>query len=68
MRFRHDPRQHSWDGTWTDITRTYITGKASERQKQMQDTAREASEAALNAIALGAVACTESGAGVLTSF
>jgi Xaa-Pro dipeptidase len=42
------------DGTWTDITRTYIAGEPSKRQRHMQDAVREAREAALNAVVPGA--------------
>lgn len=42
------------DGYWTDITRNYIVGAASEKQHSMQSAIVEARDAALKAIAPGA--------------
>jgi Xaa-Pro dipeptidase len=46
------------DGTWTDITRTYIAGEPSPRQRHMQDAVMAARDAALNAVAPGVSAST----------
>ncbi len=42
------------DGLWTDITRTYVLGEPSERQRRMQAAIAEARSAALHTIAPGA--------------
>jgi Xaa-Pro aminopeptidase len=45
------------DGYWTDITRTYIAGRPTERQTSMRAAIMEAREAALGAIRPGVAAC-----------
>jgi Xaa-Pro aminopeptidase len=42
------------DGHWTDITRTYTVGAASERQQKIRDAMMQAREAALRVIRPGA--------------
>lgn len=44
------------DGYWTDITRTYVAGRANEMQQRMQSAIAGARSAALNAIRPGACA------------
>lgn len=46
------------DGLWTDITRTFVVGEASDEQKKMREAIDEARNAALQAIAPGASART----------
>lgn len=46
------------DGFWTDITRTFVVGDASDYQKQMRGAIDEARTAALQAIAPGTPART----------
>lgn len=46
------------DGFWTDITRTFVVGDASDQQKKMREAIEEARTAALQAIAPGALART----------
>lgn len=45
------------DGYWTDITRTYVAGKPTERHTSMRASIMEAREAALGAIRPGVRAC-----------
>jgi Xaa-Pro aminopeptidase len=45
------------DGYWTDITRTYTVGTASDRQNVMRSAIFEARKAALRAIGPGVAAC-----------
>jgi Xaa-Pro aminopeptidase len=45
------------DGYWTDVTRTYHLGLASDKQRRMYEAVFEAREAALGAIRPGAKAC-----------
>lgn len=45
------------DGYWTDITRTYVVGDASDRQRAMRTAIDDARKAALQAIKPGAAAC-----------
>jgi Xaa-Pro aminopeptidase len=50
------------DGYWTDITRTYVLGAPSARQREMYDAVLAARSAALEAIRPGARAADVDGA------